>query len=407
MKQILLVIFLSSLFFTYPSLSSQQLVEQNSDSQQAEPLSSDVQKPSIVEIIGRIPQRESIQTIDCSQQKPSFSLAWGVEENGIGLKGYDPDACNGISSGAIPTQIQANQDGSYWITDGYGPRLVKISGEGEFLRDISLPQLRRKEIVDIPALVGFTFQKTEDGIFYVMDTRQKKIHYYSEEGIYQGCFDIGYIFYNPNRLLQVDPFFSVLPGPIFRIQVQVKTSLDRSKPDVELFPVEDIEQGFSKGLFDVPLQPSYQIGLYVNKVARVLQIFNPTKEDSFFSHEWETKMNSIPFKMIDEKLTFQLQQICYKNKTIQSITKMNLIEPNWKSGGLIGCDQNGSIYYWVDSQTIGIVGLLQQQSPEVSVQYILLPKVPLHPVAVMPEGGVIGVYSNKNSLEVYRFIAQS
>jgi len=357
MKQILLVIFLGSLFFVYPSLPIHQLEEKNISSPQTESLPTDLQKPSIAEIIGMLPQRESIQTIDFSQQKSNFSLSWGVEETGIGLKGYDPDACNGISSGAIPTQIQANQDGSFWITDGYGPRLVKISGQGEFLRDISLPQLRREEIVDIPALVGFTFQKTEDGTFYVMDTRQKRIHYYSEEGVYQGCFDIGYIFYNPNRLLQVEPFFSVLPGPIFRIQVQIKTSVDRSKPDVDLFPVEDIEHGFSKGLFDVSLQPSYQIGLYVDKVARVLQVFDPTKEDSFFSHEWETKMNNIPFKMIDNNLTFQIQQICYKNKTIQSITKMNLIEPNWKGGGLIGCDQNGSIYYWVDSQTIGIVGL--------------------------------------------------
>ena len=407
MKQILLVLFLVCIFIAYPFLPPSQIVEENSSIQNSDSLPSDIQQPSIVEIIGTIPQRDSLLTIDCSQQKPSFSLSWGVGEARIGLKGYDPDACNGVSSGAIPTQIQANQDGSFWITDGYGPRLVKISSKGEFIRDISLSELRRIEISDVPALVGFTFQKTEDGTFYVMDTRQKRILYYSEQGDYQGCFDIGYIFYNPNRLLQVDPFFTVLPGPVFRIQVQLKTSMDRSKPGIDLFPVEELDQNLPRGLFDVPLQPSCKMGLYVNKVARVLQVFDPTEEDSCFSFHWETKMRSLPLKVIHENLTFQLQQICYKNDSIQSITKLDLNEPNWSSGGLIGCDQYGSVYYWVDSRTIGIIGNLQKQSPKVSVQYLTLPQIPLHPVAVMPEGGVIGIHLKKKSLEVYQFIAQS
>ncbi len=407
MKQILLVLFLVCILIAYPFLSSPQKIEEKSSIPNADSLSSDIQQPSIVEIIGIIPHRDSVQTLDCSQQKPSFSLSWGVGEARMGLKGYDPDACNGVSSGAIPTQIHANQDGSFWITDGYGPRLVQISSKGEFIRDISLSELRRKEIGEFPALVGFTFQKTEDGTFYVMDTRQKRILYYSEDGVYQGCFDIGYIFYNPNRLLQVDPFFSVLPGPVFRIQVQVKTSIDRAKPNIDLFPVEELDQELSRGLFDVPLQPSFKMGLVVNKVARVLRVFDPTEEDSCFSFHWETKMKSIPPIVMQEKLTFQLQQICYKNETIQTITKLDLGEPNWSSGGLLGCDQNGSIYYWVDSHTIGIIGVLQKQSPEVSVRYLTLPRIPLHPVAVMPEGGVIGIHLKKNSLEVYQFIAQS
>lgn len=407
MKQILLVLFLVCLFIAYPFSSPPQIVEENNPIQNTVSLPTDIKQPSIVEIIGMIPHRDSVKTLDYTQQKPNFSLSWGVGEARIGLKGYDPDACNGVSSGAIPTQIQANQDGSFWITDGYGPRLVKISTKGEFIRDISLPELRRVEISNIPALVGFTFQQTEDGTFYVMDTRQNRIHYYSEEGVYQGCFDIGYIFYNPNRLLQVDPFFSVLPGPVFRIQVQVKTSTDRSKPSIDLFPVEELDQNLPRGLFDVPVQPSCKMGLYVNKVARVLQVFDPTEEDSCFSFYRETKMKNLPLSVIHENLTFQLQQICYKNDSIQSITKLDLNEPNWSSGGLLGCDQYGSIYYWVDSRTIGIIGDLQKQSPEVSVQYLTLPQIPLHPVAVMPEGGVIGIHLKKKSLEVYQFIAQS
>jgi len=366
-----------------------------------------IQPPVCIEMIGNVPLRDQIQTIDCSQQGPSFTLLWGEGTDGIGLKGYDPSACNGISSGALPAHIQAMEDGTMWIADGYGPRLVQVSSTGEIIDEILLPELRRPDISQIPALVGFTFQITEDQILYVMDTAKKRILYYGMEGDFRGSFDIGYIFYNPERLLQVEPFFSVLPGPIFRIQIHMKADEDRLLSDIEEFPIKDVAATSAQGFYDVPLQPSNHIGMYVNKVARIISIFDPSQEEAFCSYGSEVKFSLPPAHFSSEKYSFQLQQIHYKTENHTFTTKITLLEPQWKGGGFLGGDKNGAIYYWVDSQTIGIIDPLHQQTPEIKVHYIKIPKGFLHPVAVLPGGGVVGMRTKKETIEVYRFIAET
>ncbi|MDD4614172.1 MAG: hypothetical protein PHI40_02030, partial [Caldisericia bacterium] len=285
--------------------------------------------------------------------------------------------------------------------------LVQVSSTGVIIGEILLPELRRPEISQIPALVGFTFQITEEGMVYVMDTAQKRILYYSMEGDFRGSFDVAYIFYNPDRLLQVDPFFSVLPGPVFRLQMHIKTDQNRQLSEIEEFPIEDIPDTLIKGFHDIPIQPSIHIGMYVNKVARILSIFDPSQEEATFSHGIEAKLMVPSKKFLSEGVTFQLQQIRYKSTEPYSFATMSLIEPHWEGGGILGCDTKGALYYWVDSHTIGIIESLHQQSPDTKVQYLLIPEGFLHPVAVIPSGGVVGIRTKKEILEVVRFIAES
>jgi len=406
-KELLLLFFLGCIFLAYSSIPVSTTISRLPSPKTPKAIPQQLQQPICIEMIGNVPVRDQIQTIEYSQQAPSFTLLWGEGSDGIGLKGYDPSACNGISSGALPTQLQAMEDDTLWIADGYGPRLVRVSSRGEIIDEIPLPELRRPEISQIPALVGFTFHIAEDQILYVMDTAQKRILYYSMEGEFRGSFDIGFVFYNPERLLQVDPFFSVLPGPIFRIQIHMKANENRLLSEIEEFATKDVATTSVQGFYDVPIQPSTHIGLYVNKVARIISIFDPSQEEAFFSHGSEVKFCAPPTNFSSEEMSFQLQQTRYKTMSPTSITTISLFEPQWEGGGCLGCDKNGAIYYWVDSHTIGIIEPLHQQNPEMKVRYMKIPKGFMHPVAVLPGGGIVGMRTEKELIEVYRFIAET
>ena len=346
-------------------------------------------EPEIIVLKCSIPSIEKVPITD-SPEIENIIIQWGEDVEGIGMMGYQPGACNGLSGGAIPTQIKMLNDGSFWVADGFGPRLVLYTKDGYIKQFIPLNQLRRDELKEINALCGFTFQIDNDGTIYVLDTRKKTIYYYDSYGEYNGCIDLKYIFEDPTKLLEIQPFFSIIEGPLFSIVVTIISDKKDSR----------------KGFRNVPIISSETTGLIINKTARIISSFNPIESEMHVNNSVKTEM--LQRKGLENEnsdTSFILKQTFFDEQ--EKVVLADVIEPNWQGGGIIGTDSFNRIYYWVNSEIVGILDPLMTQTPKMKVKYLKIPKGYLHPVGVMPNGGIFGFTLKKNEIHVMKIIENS
>ncbi|MCK5849022.1 MAG: hypothetical protein KAH01_07505 [Caldisericia bacterium] len=364
-------------------------IEENTLIKPINDISLELSEPETIVLKCSIPVIENIQVIN-SPEIENTTIQWGGGVHGIGMMGYNPGACNGLSGGAIPTQVKMLNDGSFWIADGYGPRLVLYTKDGFIKKYISLNQLRRDELKELNALCGFTFQIDNDGTIYVLDTRKKTIYYYNSQGEYYGCIDLHYVFENPSTLLEVQPLFSILDGPLFSIVVTQKNE----------------KQELNKGFGNVPITPSEMKGLIINKTARIISSFNPTKTKMYWNSLVKTEMlQPKETKNENANTSFILKQTFYGDGG--KIISADVIEPNWQGGGIIGTDSLNRIYYWVNSEIVGILDPLLNQTPKMQVKYLRIPKCHMHPVGVIPTGGIFGLSLKKDDIHVIKVFENS
>lgn len=318
-------------------------------------------------------KNEGFQKFNLTDSKESFSIYFGKGKENIGGDKYDPGASNGISGGAIPTDIKVNKEGEILLADGYGPRIVKFSKSGKYIDEIDLKELRPIELKQYKALCGFQFDLDGYENIYVLDTEKQIIWIYSGKTLISKI-DLLDVLKNNFVILDVHPLINVVEvGNIF-----LKLT------------IIDSENSESYGYDRIPVKKSKIIGVIINTDGRFITTYDPNfsfieSNDAYYTISSTSEKGFIVscLKIIGNKL-----------KLIKEIT---VEDENWNNGDLI-CISNDKIYYWLGENKIGVIDLIKN-----SLSEIVLPNLQFHPITITKDGLLIPLNINYDKAKVFIF----
>jgi len=304
-----------------------------------------------------------------STLSPLFKIIFGEDKKQIGKLNYDPGASNGISGGAIPTDIKINNN-EILIADGYGPRIVRYSMSGEYLGDIDLKELRPDELKDYKALCGFKFDVDNLNNIYVLDSEKAVIWIYNKDKLLRKI-DIKNIL-KEYSILDVHPYLMISNnGYIF-----LKLTVSLNDKD-------------NYGYDYIPVNKSKIIGAILTNNGNYIASYDPdlnfiSLKDVFYtiSSTDEKGFNISGYKLEDNRL----------------IEKMKLIidDPEWEYGDLINSSNENNIYYLSKNNGISEINLISETRKS-----IILPDLKYHPITVSKDGIIAFLDINYSEIEVY------
>lgn len=318
-------------------------------------------------------KNECSQKFNLTDSKESFSIYFGNGKENIGGDKYNPGASNGISGGAIPTDIKVNKEGEILLADGYGPRIVKFSKSGKYLDEIDLKELRPIELRQYKALCGFQFDLDGYENIYVLDTEKQIIWIYSGKTLISKI-DLSDVLKNNFVILDVHPLINVANAGNISLKLTVF----------------DSENSESYGYDRIPVKKSKIIGVIINTDGRFITTYDPNfsfieSNDAYYTISSTSEKGFIIscFKIIGNKL-----------KLIKEIT---VEDENWNNGDLI-CISNDKIYYWMKQYRIGIIDLTKK-----SLSKIDLPSIQFHPLTIAKNDLLISLNINYDKVKVFIF----
>lgn len=318
-------------------------------------------------------KNEDFQKLNLTSSKESFYLYFGKGKENIGGEKYDPGASNGISGGAIPTDIKVNKEGEIFLADGYGPRIIKFSKSGKYLDEINLNELRPIELKQYKALCGFQFDLDGYENIYVLDSEKQIIWIYSGKTM-NSTIDLSEALRNYFTILDVQPLINVTDaGNIF-----LKLT------------VVDSENGESYGYDNIPVKKSKIIGVIINIDGKFITTYDPN-----FSF---IESNDIYYTIssYDER-GFTISSFRVIGNKLKLIKKITIEDENWNNGDLIGI-RNDKIYYWIGENKIGVIDLTKKSLSEID-----LPNLQFHPITITKDGFLISLNINYNGAKVFIF----
>lgn len=318
-------------------------------------------------------KNEYFQKFNLASSKESFHLYFGKGKENIGGEKYDPGASNGISGGAIPTDLKVNKEGEILLADGYGPRIIKFSKSGKYLDEIDLKELRPIELKQYKALCGFQFDLDGYENIYVLDSEKQIIWIYSGKTMISKI-DLSDVLKNYFTIFDVHPLINVTDaGNIF-----LKLT------------VFDSENSESYGYDNIPVKKSKIIGVIINIDGKFITTYDP--DFSFI------ESNDIYYTIssYDER-GFTISCFRVIGRKLKLIREITIEDENWNNGDLIGIG-NDKIYYWIGENKIGVIDLTKKSLSEID-----LPNLQFHPITITNDGLLISLNINYNGAKVFVF----
>jgi len=309
------------------------------------------------------------KTFNFKNALPLFTIKFGEDKKQIGKINYDPGASNGISGGAIPTDVKT-RNSEILIADGYGPRIVKYSETGKYIGEIDLKELRPIEFKGYKALCGFKFDIDSKNNIYVLDTEKAVIWIYINDKlsnkieIKNTLKDYSILDTHPYLLISND-------GYIF-----LKLTVSLNNKDNYRYDY-------------IPVNKSKIIGAIISNDGKFITTFDNNYsfisiKDTFYTITSADKegFNISGFKLED-------------NKLIEEV-KLTIGDSEWEHGDLINSSNIDNIYYFSKYNEISVINLTSKTRKS-----IILPDLKYHPITVFDDGKIIFLDIHYSVINVY------
>jgi hypothetical protein len=318
-------------------------------------------------------KNNNIKILDYKKITPEFIIHFGDNKKDIGKIKYDPGATNGISGGAIPTDVKTRNN-EILIADGYGPRIVKYSETGKYIGEIDLKELRPYALSEFKALCGFKFSYDSKNNLYVLDMEKSSIWIYSTDKTIKKI-DLKDVLKEYFTILDIHPYILVSKTGNLLLKLTVSKSKNEENYGYDYIPTKTSEiRGVaitSDGKFIATYDPNYSF-IDIN--------------DIFYT-----------ISSVDEK-GFKISGYIFKGSNFILHREIFVEDPGWEHGDLIESLQDNKIYYLSKQNEISVIDLETQ-----NLSKIALPDIKFNPVSISNEGKFILFEINYSEVRVYIF----
>ncbi len=301
-------------------------------------------------------------------------LQWGGSPPAIGGRPYDPGSGNGMSGGAMPLDIWANARGDFFLTDGYGPRLLQFNTYGQYQKMVDFKVLRPDHFDQIAALAGFRTARDVLGRWIILDQEKKVIHGFNVQGKWIKTWDIADLLKDHYLIHDIHPEIQVAGKELFYLRLTVSD------------PNEDTREAL-KG---IPVRNTRLVGIWLDGCYGTFQEVSPQKTFFVYGYDaWHIERNNHEQWFIQHNRLNEGEWKPYQRWYFEDFPH--------QGGDLIGLDYNGNLYWWSSSSRIAFLNIISHQLYE-----IVLPlREVFHPVAVDPEGGILLVLADTEQVNIY------